>query len=231
VKSSLKLGKYSIKLGNSSLKLLLLCACALSNACALTSRSEPMQIRYFSADRVASSHTPVAIARGPAVSLRLDRVRSSSHLGEAIAYRTGIHELGYYDEERWTERPEAFLERGLERALFQDQGVTRVVGGISETLSVELVSFEEVRGDRPVARVEVGLTLHDERSSQLEQTIVVERPIGPHGTDRAASAVSALSEAMSEAIDRIAQTVTERLRVIAAADPPARQPAEAAAAR
>lgn len=213
------------------LQLWLICACALSSACALTSRSEPMQIRYFSADSAEAQRGPASV-RGPTVSLRLDRVRSSSHLGEAIAYRTGVHELGYYDQERWTERPEAFLERGLERAFFQEHGVTRVVGGISETLSVELISFEEVRGAKPVARIEIGLTLHDERASQLEQTIRVERAIATHGTDEAASAVAALSEAMSEAIDRIAQIVTERLRGLAVAEPAApSSSSEAAAAR
>jgi ABC-type uncharacterized transport system auxiliary subunit len=214
------------------LQLWFTCVCLLSSACALTSRSEPMQIRYFSADSAEAQRGQASTVRGPAVSMRLDRVRSSAHLGESIAYRTGVHELGYYDQERWTERPEAFLERGLERAFFQEQGVTRVVGGISETLSVELISFEEVRGPKPVARVEVGLTLHDERASQLEQTIRVERAIATNGTDAAARAVAALSEAMSEAIDRIAQTVTERLRMLAATEPAAPSPSsEAAAAR
>lgn len=205
----------------------------LSGACALTSRSEPMSVRYFSADSAEPARMPSQSARGTPVSLRLERVRSSAHLGEAIAYRTGVHELGYYDQERWTERPENFLERGLQRALFQEQGVTRVVGGISESLSVELISFEEVRGPKPVARIEIGLTLHDEHSSQLEQTIRVERPIETNGTDKAALAVAALSEAMSEAIDRVAQAIGEKLRVIAAAEPaPSSQSAsEAAAAR
>ncbi len=209
---------------------LLACSCVLASACALTSRSEPMQVRYFSPDSVQPSRLPASTTRSPVVSLRLDRVRSSSHLGEAIAYRTGLHELGYYEGERWTEKPEAFLERGLERALFQDRGVTRVIGGASETLSIELVSFEEVRGQKPVARIEVALTLHDERASQLEETIRVEHPIQTAGTDQPARAVVALSAALSEVIERIAQTVTERLRVLAAAEP-ATQPSEAAAAR
>lgn len=208
----------------------LACLCALASACALTSRSEPMQVRYFSPNSAPPAHLPAPVTRNPSVSLRLDRVRSSSHLGEAIAYRTGQYELGYYEGERWTEKPEAFLERGLERALFQDRGVTRVVGGASETLSIELVSFEEVRGPKPVARIEVGLTLHDERASQLEQTIRVEQPIEGAGADQPARAVAALSAAMSEAIERIAQSVTERLRVLASAEP-ATQPSEAAAAR
>jgi ABC-type uncharacterized transport system auxiliary subunit len=211
----------------------LACLCALASACALTSRSEPMQVRYFTADAATASRIPGGAARATNVSLRLERVRSSSHLGESIAYRTGPYELGYYDEERWTEKPEAYLERGLERALFQDRGVTRVVGGVAETLAVELVSFEEVRGPKPVARIEIGLTLHDERASQLEETIRVEHPIETGGSDQPARAVAALSAAMAEAVERVAQIVTERLRVLAAAEStssPGQAP-EAAAAR
>jgi cholesterol transport system auxiliary component len=204
---------------------------ALSCSCALTSRSEPLPMRYFSAEGLARRPAP-ALSIKSDLSLRLERVRSSSHIGEPIAYRTSEHELGYYDEERWTERPDAFLERGLERALFQERGVTRVIGGASEALSVELIAFEEVRGPQPVARLVATLTLHDERASHLEQTIRVERPITNTGKDATANAVAALSAALDEAVDQIAQAVTQRLQVLAAQDAPTQgQPAEAAAAR
>jgi len=212
---------------------LLIALVALSCSCALTSRSETLPMRYFSAEGLARGPAP-KLPGGGELSLRLERVRSSSHLGEPIAYRTSEHELGYYDEERWTERPEAFLERGLERALFQERGVTRVIGGASEALSVELVAFEEVRGPQPVARLVATLTLHDERSAQLEQTIRVERPIPNTGKDAAARAVAALSAALDEAVQQIAQSVTQRLQVLAANDTSPRdpqQPAAAAAAR
>ncbi|HKP63301.1 MAG TPA: ABC-type transport auxiliary lipoprotein family protein [Polyangiales bacterium] len=203
---------------------------ALSCSCALTSRSEPLPMRYFSADALGRGQTPVQAHSG--LSLRLERVRSSSHLGAPIAYRTAEHELGYYDEERWTEKPEAFLERGLERALFQERGVTRVIGGASEALSVELVSFEEVRGPQPVARLVATLTLHDDRAAHLEKTIQVERPITSSSKDAAARAVAALSQALDEAVEQIAQAVTQRLEVLAANEQPAHgPPAEAAAAR
>jgi cholesterol transport system auxiliary component len=212
---------------------LLIALAALSCSCALTSRSEALPMRYFSAEGLGRGPAP-KLSHGSELSLRLERVRSSSHLGEPIAYRTSEHELGYYDEERWTERPEAFLERGLERALFQERGVTRVIGGASEALSVELIAFEEVRGPQPVARLVATLTLHDERAAQLEQTIRVERPIPNTGKDAAARAVAALSAALDEAVEQIAQSVTQRLQVLAANDTTPRdpqQPAAAAAAR
>jgi ABC-type uncharacterized transport system auxiliary subunit len=215
---------------------MVLCA-SLASACALTSRSEPMQVRYFDADtarRSVASNPAASTQQAQNLSLRLGRVRASAHLEEDIAYRTGVHELGYYEGERWTDKPEAFLERALARALFQERGVQRVVGGASEALSVELVSFEEVRGQRPVARVEILVTLHDERASQLEQTILVERPIPNTGKDRPSRAVAALSEALDEAVERIAVLVTERLTALAATNTQAAPPggggsAEAAA--
>jgi len=191
---------------------------ALLSGCALTSRSEPLQVRYFSAD---SARQPPAqpVGSAPQIGLRLDRVRSSSHLGEAIAYRSSEYEVGYYDIERWTERPEAFLERGLDRALFQEYGLRRVIAGASEALSVELVSFEEVRGSKPVARLEAIITLHDERTSHLEQTLRLEQPIAQgDGKDPAARAVAALSAVLAEAIDKIARMVAERLTAVAAAE-------------
>ena len=203
----------------------------LAAGCALTSRSEPMQVRYFSAEIAgdARDRAPQTAAPAAPLNLRLERVRSSSHLGASIAYRTGTHELGYYEDERWTERPESFLERGLERALFQERGVTRVVGGASEALSVELTAFEEVRGPSPLGRVEVTITLHDERASQLEQTIRVERPIPNTGKDTASRTVAALSEALDAVIEQVAQVVTQRLHALAATEPAAGSSAEAAA--
>lgn len=203
-------------------------ALALVSGCALTSRSEPLQVRYFSADTVRERTPNAPAASASPLNLRLERVRSSSHLGQSIAYRSGAHELGYYDAVRWTERPESFLERGLERALFQERGVTRVVGGASQALSVELVAFEEVREPSPLGRAEVTITLHDERTSGLEQTIRVERPIPNTGKDEASRAVAALSEALDAAIEQIAQVVIQRLHALAATEPAPRPAAEAA---
>lgn len=206
-----------------------LCIACLGSGCALTSRSEPMVVRYFSPNSFDRAPAPAATPRASNLSLRLERVRSSSHLEEAIAFRNGVHELGYYEDKHWTEKPEAYLERGLERALFQERGVTRILGGASESLSVELVAFEEVRGPRPIARIEVILTLHDERASQLEQTIRVERPIPNTGKDATSRAVAALSEVLDAAIGQIAELVTQRLTALAAATPNAATSAEAAA--
>lgn len=208
---------------------LALLVCVSSSSCALTSRSDPLPMRYFTAEAAAGragARTQRSTASpGSDLPLRLDRVESSSHLEDAIAYRTADHEIGYYEGERWTERPSDFLERALERALYQDRGVKRVISGASETLVVELTSFEEIRGPQPVARFEAIVTLHDERTSQLVQTVRVERPIAPSRAadgeqtdDAAARAVAALSDALQAAVDQIAQLVEQKLAAIAAAD-------------
>jgi ABC-type uncharacterized transport system auxiliary subunit len=201
-----------------------------ASACALTSRSEPMQVRYFSADPPSAGGV-AATAGAAGLELRLSPVRSSAHLGQDIAFRTATHELAYYDDMRWTERPSAYLERELERKLFEQQGVTRVVSGPSETLTVELVAFEEVRGATPVGRVVVRVILHDERRSQLERTIAVEHPVSAQGGDPATRAVSALSAALDQAVDQIAGAVTLQLRTIAAREAVGQEGHEAAAAR
>jgi ABC-type uncharacterized transport system auxiliary subunit len=211
---------------------IVLSAALICSACALTSRSEPMQVRYFSAELSAPETAQAPRQSFPNASgleLRLDRVRSSAHLGDAIAYRSAEHEVGYYEGERWTERPEEFLERALERALFQDHGIKRVIAGASETLVVELTSFEEIRGPTPVARFEATITLHDERTSQLVQTLRIERPIPASGKDAATRAVAALSDALQEAVGKIAQTITQQLSRLAAADPANAPPAAASA--
>jgi ABC-type uncharacterized transport system auxiliary subunit len=209
------------------ISLLALLACASSAGCALTSRSEPMPMRYFSAEAAAPASTRAqrsALAPGSDLPLRLDRVRSSSHLADAIAYRSAEHEVGYYEGEHWTERPSDFLERALERALYQDQGLKRVISGASETLVVELTSFEEIRGPRPVARFEATITLHDEATSQLVQTVRVERPIAPSqaaqgdSDDAPPRVVAALAAALEAGVDQIAQVVAQKLGALAAAE-------------
>lgn len=210
--------------------LLVSLVCLVSSGCALTSRSDPLPMRYFTAEAAASSGGErtqrSALSPGSELPLRLERVQASSHLEDAIAYRNAGHEVGYYEGERWTERPGDFVERALERALYQDGGLKRVISGASETLVVELTAFEEIRGPQPVARFEAIITLHDERTSQLVQTVRVERPIAPSRAesgdktdDAAARVVAALSDALQAGVDQIAQIVEQKLAAIAAADP------------
>lgn len=181
--------------------------CALSAAsCALTSRSEPMRVRYFALDE-GSSRVP-ASAQPAQLELKLGRVEATDRIGAELAVRTSRHELEYREDQRWTEKPDEYLRRALERALFQEQGIGRAYSGLVPTLDVELIAFEEVSGSTPKARLRAAARLHDERRGLCEETLTVERPIAAHArADHTEQTVAALSEALNGAVEQLAQRV------------------------
>ena len=196
---------------------------ALCSACALMSKSEALSPRYFSPDigeptlRLADKASTSAAA---ALELRLGQVEASSHLEERIAYRPSEGELGYYDSWRWTEPPQAYLQRALARELFERRGLVHVVSGAAPTLDVQLVSFEELRQGTPAGRVELAFSLSDGRRMLLEQTVRVEQPIAPGAAEDAAPRLTkALSSALEDAVAKVAELVTLELARAAAQEP------------
>ena len=122
---------------------LAIACCALPMGCALTSKADVVSPRYFSPEPAAGTRSPKATDK---LELRLGQVSSASHLDERIAYRVGGAEMGFYDDRRWTENPEAYLRRALERDLFEERGLSRIVTGGTPILDIELTAFEELRG-------------------------------------------------------------------------------------
>ncbi len=147
----------------------------LLQGCALFSKGDASTRRFYSADLPPLPESP-GVTHG-SIELRLGRVAAKRTMSERIMYRASEHEVGYYDDRLWTERPEAYLRRALTRVLFEEQGLKAIVGGPSQTLDVELLMFEEVKAPAHVARVRMAFTLADERVVSLQQTITVERPI------------------------------------------------------
>jgi hypothetical protein len=187
-------------------------AACLLGGCALTSKSEPTPLRWFTPEtgtaRLTSAGPDVA---APALALRLGRITSGNHLRERIVHRESIYEVGLYEDLRWTERPEIYVRRELTRALFQD-GRFRETND-APTLDVEVLAFDELRLPRVhAARVAVALTLHRE-GRLLEETLTVDEPIaGELPVDFVAS--------MGRALRRTGEIVAARLRE-AEAMPPA----------
>ncbi|MDB4969041.1 MAG: uncharacterized protein JWN44_4730 [Myxococcales bacterium] len=196
----------------SRLVLVALVGCA---GCALTSKSDPVMLRYFTPAGVPESTRTVATTAdlgGRGLELRIGRVNAASNIKDRIAFRDDSHEIGYYEELRWSEKPESYLRRAIGRALFEDAGVRELVGRPGATLEVELASFEELRAPRHVARVEVTWLLRDEQSVQLQRSFIVERPIASVKSDRRADAVaSALAAALAEAVRNIAGGVVSEM--------------------
>jgi cholesterol transport system auxiliary component len=186
--------------------------------CALLSKSEPLVPRYFtpelgderSTDTRGRSATPaVEYERRP---LRIGRIGASSQLRERIVYRSSAEESGFYETARWTERPENYLRRALSRSLFEQRGFSRVASGSAPTLEAELVAFEEVRGTPDRARVQIVVTLADDRITRLEQTITIEHDVPTASREaHTAAVVRTLGAALREAVERIADQVASAL--------------------
>jgi cholesterol transport system auxiliary component len=190
--------------------------CGLLSACALLSKAEPLVPRYFTPENGAGSATAAA-AGGETRRLRLGTVDSGSQLRERMMYRSASHELGYYEDRRWSERPEAYLRRGLVRVLFEERGLFQVSSGAAPTLDAELVAFEVLPSAQPKVRVQVVIALDDALSGKLSRTITVERAVQSRGgSDDADAEVEALGSALQLCLTQVAEVVVSRLEITAA---------------
>jgi ABC-type uncharacterized transport system auxiliary subunit len=199
-----------------SMRQYLVLALATLSGCALVSKGQVNEVRWFSPE---TSHVTLTSAGAlvrerssgeappDAGTLELGRVASGSHLREKIAYRETPYEVGYHEDERWTERPEAYVRRRVARALFEERGVRRAVAGEGPTLDVEVQAFEEVKGAPPRARIQLHVVLHDEEHALLEQTLLVECPVSPPPGPGSKPRIEDLVRAMAEALDAVSEEV------------------------
>ena len=184
---------------------------ALACGCALTSKSDPVIFRYFTPNLVPPPATARPNHADRGLGLRLGRVDSAPYIKERIAFHDADHEVGYYDELRWTERPELYLRRALGRALFEEQGLKELIAG-TPTLEIHLDSFEEVRAPRHVARLQVTWMLRDELVVKTQKSFTIERPIQSGKTEAVANAIAgAMSDALIEAVEAIVGEVVVEL--------------------
>jgi cholesterol transport system auxiliary component len=194
-------------------------ACNLLLGCALTDKGEPLTLRYFTPERIANTGGAEQANAGRAlisagetpIALRLGRVDSASYLREYMAFRDSELELGFYDDRRWTERPDAYLRRALEHALFEQRGLQRSTANFTPELRVELLAFDEVRKPRPGVLVQVKALLIDGRTAQLEESFVVEAPLGDKP---AGDAPAQVAEGLALALDRAVQRVADRVLTV-----------------
>jgi ABC-type uncharacterized transport system auxiliary subunit len=187
----------------------MLLGCTLQS-CALFSKGEVTTRRYYSVE-LPLLHPPDADRR-PDLALRVSKVSANRILSERIMFRASANEVGFYDDRVWTERPEAYLTRGLSRVLFEARGVRSIVGGPGPTLEVELLRFEEIKEPSHVARVRLAFALSDERTVSLQKTVSIDRPIAPTADEQQGAAVAqAMSEALLEAVSDLGAQVIEQL--------------------
>jgi cholesterol transport system auxiliary component len=128
-------------------------------------------------------------------------------LRERIAYRDAAYEVGYYEDQRWTERPEIYVRRELTRTLFEERGFRRVLGGVAPTLDVEVLAFDELRLPMGrAARVELKVVLFEDRNVIWEETLTVDRSVAT-STAKIEDVVAAMAEALDVAAEQVATRV------------------------
>ena len=173
--------------------------------CALTSKAKPLDIHYFTP---AEPTTKVDASPAPRGQLRLARVTASSHLHHRIAVRRSDVEISLYEARRWSETPERYARRSLERALFEVRGIREITGGVSVALDVDVLAFEEVGGATPRGRVQLRYRLRDDRKVIATGLVTVERPVAVVRFD---GVVDAIATALDEATARVADEVLPKL--------------------
>jgi cholesterol transport system auxiliary component len=185
----------------------------LTSACALLSKSEPNVPRYFSPETSDAPATAPASSQASGLELRLGVVKAEGYIQDKIVHRDSTYEVGYYEERLWTDKPEAYVRRALARALFDRRAVREVVSGVGTTLDVDVVAFEEVMAPRHVGRIALTYVLYDDRVVRLSRSITVERPIAEKkGDATAGAAVEAMAEALSIAVESVADATVAELR-------------------
>lgn len=191
---------------------LLALLCSVLGACALLSKAEPLVPRYFTPEN-SENHAPPSASGGLETRrLRLGTIESGSQLRERMMFRSAAHELGYYADRRWTERPEAYLRRGLVRVLFEERGLFRVDSGSAPTLDAELITFEVLQSPQPKVRVQVVIALDDARFGKLSRTVTVDQAVRSSvAADDADAEVEALGGALQNCLTQITEFVIARL--------------------
>jgi cholesterol transport system auxiliary component len=186
--------------------------------CAFFNKSDPVVLRYFTPETIGPPPNPAGDAqamRTTTLELRLGRVNAASYVKDRIAFRDKSFEIGYYEELRWTEKPEAYLRRALVRALFEKRGVRQVISGSAPTLDVDIDAFEEIRAPRHVARMQLTWVLRDDERVQLQETFTIERPIESSPGSKPGAIAAALAEAFDASVKHVGEQV-----VVALASPP-----------
>jgi cholesterol transport system auxiliary component len=185
--------------------------------CALTSKADPLTIRYFAPVWQDGSRAPSRpSADGPR--LRLGRVSSSSHLRSRIVYRPSDVEIAMYEDRRWTEKPEEYVRRALAHALFEARPIVRAVSGVGPELEVELLAFDEVhRKNGRAARVTLHYAVQDGRTVLESESMTMEVEVrgDPEDPENMAASMGAALRGIAE---KLASRVAARLPVGGAGD-------------
>jgi cholesterol transport system auxiliary component len=140
--------------------------------------------------------------------LHIRRVSATTDLATRIAFGDGAYEVGYYEQRRWTESPDLYVRRALDRALCQERAFRCDGEGDAALLEVDVLRFQEVKTEKAhSALVSLRVVLTTDRPL-LDDTIQVVEPVDGTSFD---DVVAAIGRALDEAADRVANRVGSQL--------------------
>ena len=173
-------------------------------SCALTSRSAPLELEYYTPDAPASPAVSSRVVSDRAPRVRLGRVSLPLDMREQIFARTSAVELLKYDHRRWTDAPDVFVRSALRRALFERGALTEAATGVALRLEIDVIAFEERRVPYLAGHVRLAYRIIDEGDVVSRGIVDVARPACTAAFD---AVVIAIGAALDEASTRVARAV------------------------
>lgn len=198
--------------------------------CALLSKADAVETRFYTIEPFAGDVKQAAKACG---GMRIGRVDAGAALRERMMWRARDGEVGFYEDRRWTERPDVYVHRALSHALFEEAGLRQIVTGDAPVLDIDIVAFEEEIGPPRVARLRVTASLRDDRAVGWQETLTFEKPLvaSAKGDVDADAIVRGLSDDLRDGARAIAARAAREMRRMdpaAASDCESREAASAA---
>lgn len=169
-----------------------------ATASCLSGPDEVKFVRFFRPENDAPAEAPAASQRVPLV---VRRIAAAGHLREPIAWVKDRIEIGHYEELRWSETPQRFVERALDEALFVRRGIVEGSGG--DSIDVEVTAFEQVFDEVIHARVALRVVLEG-RQGRLRREFAHDEPIAD---DSPESLARAMGRAMSACVEETAEWI------------------------
>jgi ABC-type uncharacterized transport system auxiliary subunit len=182
--------------------------------CALTQRGASIPWQYFTPEQAGTAQLTSASVdtNGSHPQVCLGRVSAGTSLGKRIAYRESEHQMGYYEDRRWTEEPARYVHRSLERMLFQQHAFQCDHDAKAATLDVEVLGFEELKmGTTHAARIDVRAVLRTRERVIFDEDVRAVDPVaGATFDDVVTSFGRALDRVSGDLARRVGAALAER---------------------
>jgi ABC-type uncharacterized transport system auxiliary subunit len=143
-------------------------------------------VHYYS---IMPAGTPLSAGKPDGPTVLVGLIATSERLQNArIRYRTGDHEAGAYEYQRWTERPGEMVRDSLRRSLQTSANYRLVMESSSAAVGDYLVrgklyDFTEVDTAAIATRISLHLELVDARNNRIVWSHLYEREEPANGKD------------------------------------------------